>query len=298
MVVRQSTLAKADEVKELKELLSQYNAVAIASLEKVRSAQLQRLRKKLKKDANIRVVKNSLISRAVSELKDEEEGIEKLEEYLTGPNLFLFTNLNPFKLVILLEKSRVKASARAGDIAAFDVTVPAGNTGLPPGPIISQFTAVGLRTRIESGSVYVNRDTMVVKEGEPISAQLASLLSKLGIKPVEAGLSLKVVYDNGTILTEEHLTLDLDEFRRSIGEAHQYAFNLSVEAAIPLPENISFLLMLAHQRAYSLALNAGVITKDTLADLVRKANMEMLSLSEKLDEVEKKGGSEGEVQKS
>jgi large subunit ribosomal protein L10 len=298
MVVRQSTLAKADEVKELKELLSQYNAVAIASLEKVRSAQLQRLRKKLKKDANIRVVKNSLISRAVSELKDEEEGIEKLEEYLTGPNLFLFTNLNPFKLVILLEKSRVKASARAGDIAAFDVTVPAGNTGLPPGPIISQFTAVGLRTRIESGSVYVNRDTMVVKEGEPISAQLASLLSKLGIKPVEAGLSLKVVYDNGTILTEEHLTLDLDEFRRSIGEAHQYAFNLSVEAAIPLPENISFLLMLAHQRAYSLALNAGVITKDTLADLVRKANMEMLSLSQKLDEVEKKGGSEGEVQKS
>ena len=297
MVVRQSTLAKADKVKELKELLSQYNAVAISSLQKVRSAQLQRLRKKLKENANLRVVKNSLMSRAVSETKDKA-GIEKLEEYLTGPNLFLFTNLNPFKLVILLEKSRVKAKARAGDVAAFDVTVPAGNTGLPPGPIISQFTAVGLRTRIESGSVYVNRDTMVVKEGEPISAQLATLLSKLGIKPVEAGLTLKVVYDDGTILTEEHLTLDLDDFRRSIGEAHQYAFNLSMEAAIPLPENIGLLLSSAHQKAASLALNAGIINKDTVEDLVRKANMEMLSLSEKLDEVEKKGGSEGDVQKS
>jgi large subunit ribosomal protein L10 len=297
MVVRQSTLLKADKVKELKEMLSQYNAVGIASLEKVRSAQLQRLRKKLKENASIHVVKNSLMTRAVSETKDKT-GIEKLEEYLTGPNLFLFTNLNPFKLVILLEKSRVKAKARAGDTAAFDVTVPAGNTGLPPGPIISQFTAVGLRTRIESGSVYVNKDTMVVKEGEPISAQLATLLSKLGIKPVEAGLSLKVVYDDGTIITEEHLTLDLDEFRRSLGDAHQYAFNLSLEAAIPLPENISFMLMLAHQKAYSLALNAGVITKDTLADLVRKANMEMLSLSEKLDAVEKKSGSQDEVQKS
>jgi large subunit ribosomal protein L10 len=297
MVVRQSTLAKADKVKELKELLSQYDAVGIASLQKVRSAQLQRLRKKLEKNASLCVVKNSLMVRAVSELKDKA-GIEKLEEYLTGPNLFLFTNLNPFKLVILLEKSRVKASARAGDVAAFDVTVPAGNTGLPPGPIISQFTAVGLRTRIESGSVYVNKDTMVVKEGEPISAQLASLLSKLRIKPVEAGLNLRVVYDDGAIITEEDLTLDLDGFRRSIGEAHQYAFNLSLEAAIPLPENISFMLMFAHQEAYSLALNAGVITKDTLADLVRKANVEMLSLSEKLDEVEKKSGSEGEVQKS
>ncbi|HDQ06370.1 MAG TPA: 50S ribosomal protein L10 [Candidatus Bathyarchaeota archaeon] len=292
MVVRQSTLAKADKVKEIKELLSQYDVVGIASLEKVRSAQLQKLRQKLEENANLRVVKNSLISRAVSEIEDKA-GLEKLEEYLTGPNLFLFTNLNPFKLVILLEKSRVKASARAGDVAAFDVVVPAGNTGLPPGPIISQFTAVGLRTRIESGSVYVNKDTLVVKEGETISAQLASLLSKLGIKPVEAGLSLKVVYDDGTILTEEELTLDIDEFRRSIGEAHQYAFNLSLEAAVPFPENISFLLSLAHQKAAGLALSAGIINKDTIEDLIRKANMEMLSLSEKLDEAEKKGAPSG-----
>jgi len=290
MVVRQSTLLKADEVKEIKGFLSQYNAVGIASLEKVRSAQLQKLRKKLEKSANFRVVKNSLMTRAVSETNDKA-GIDKLEEYLTGPNLFLFTNLNPFKLVILLEKSRVKATARAGDLAAFDVIVPAGNTGLPPGPIISQFTAVGLRTRIESGSVWVSKDTLVVKEGEAISAQLASLLSKLGIKPVEVGLSLKVVYDDGLILTEEDLTVDLDEFRRSVEEAHQFAFILSLEAAIILPENISFLLRRGHQEAYSLALNAGIPAKDTIADLVRKANMEMLSLSEKLDEVEKKGAS-------
>jgi large subunit ribosomal protein L10 len=290
MVVRQSTLLKADEVKEIKGFLSQYNAVGIASLEKVRAAQLQKLRKKLEKSANFRVVKNSLVKRAVSEAEDKA-GIEELEEYLTGPNLFLFTNLNPFKLVLLLEKSRVKAAARSGDVAAFDVIVPAGNTGLPPGPIISQFTAVGLRTRIESGSVWVAKDTLVVKKGESISTQLASLLSKLGIKPVEVGLSLKVVYDDGVILTEEDLKVDIDGVRRSVEEAHQYAFNLSLEAAIPLPENMSFLLRRVHQEAYSLALNAGILTKDTIVDLVRKANMEMLSLSERLDEVEKKGES-------
>jgi large subunit ribosomal protein L10 len=290
MVVRQSTLLKADKVKELKEFISQYNAMGIASLEKVRAAQLQKLRKKLEKIAHFRVVKNSLITRAVSETKDKV-GIEKLEEYLTGSNLYLFTNLNPFKLVILLEKSRVTASARAGDVAAFDVIVPAGNTGLPPGPIISQFSAVGLRTRIESGSVWVSKATMVVKKGEPISVQLASLLSKLGTKPVELGLSLKVVYDDGSILTEEDLTVDLDEVRRSVEEAHQCAFSLSLEAAIPLPENISFLLRRGHQEAYSLALNAGVSTPDTVADLIRKANTEMLSLSEKLDETEKKSAS-------
>jgi len=290
MVVRQSTLLKADKVKELKEFLSKYNSIGIASLEKVRSAQLQQLRKKLAKNACLRVVKNSLIVRAVSETK-ESNGIEKLEEHLTGPNLYLFTNLNPFKLAILLEKSRVNATARGGDLAAFDVTVPAGNTGLPPGPIISQFTAVGLRTRIESGSVYVSRATMVVKKGEPISSQLASLLSKLGIKPVEVGLSLKVVYDDGAIITEEDLVVDIAGVQRSVEEAHQFAFNLSLEAAYPLPENINYLLRRGHQEAYSLALNAGVMTKDTIADLIRKASVEMLGLNEKLDEAEKKNGS-------
>jgi large subunit ribosomal protein L10 len=285
-------MLKADKVKEIKGLLSQYNSVGIASLEKVRSAQLQKLRQKLKENACLRVVKNSLITRAVSETENKA-GLEKLEEYLTGPNLYLFTNLNPFKLVLLLEKSRVKATARAGDVAAFDVTVPAGNTGLPPGPIISQFTAVGLRTRIESGSVYVSKDTLVVKEGELISAQLGSLLAKLGIKPVEVGLSLKVVYDNGLIITSENLKLDIDTFRRSIEEAHQLAFNLSLEAEIILPDNISYLVKLAHQKASSLALNAGIINKDTVVDLIRKANMEMQSLSEKLDETEKKDASSG-----
>ena len=290
MVVRQSTLLKADEVKEIKDVISQYNTIAIASLEKVRAAQLQKLRKKLESSAYMRVIKNSLISRAVSETTDKT-GIEKLQKHLTGPNLYLFTNLNPFKLVLLLEKSKVKTTAKAGDLAAFDVVVPAGNTGLAPGPIISQFTAVGLRTRIESGSVYVNKDTVVVKEGEPINAQLASLLSKLGIKPVEAGLSLKLVLDDGIILNEVDLTIDVDAVKKDIEAAHQFAFNLSLKAAIVLPENITYLIKLAHQNAYSLALNAGIINKETVKELIRKANMEMQNLSEKLGAAEKKGDS-------
>ncbi len=296
MVVRQSTLLKADKVKEITNLISQYNTVGIAGLQKVRAAQLQQLKKKLENNAKFRVIKNSLIKRAVSEIKDKT-GLDKLEEYLSGSNIFLFTNLNPFKLALLLEKSRVRAKARAGDVAAFDITVSAGNTGLPPGPIISQFTAVGLRTRIEAGSVWVAKDSIVAKKGDVISAQLASLLSKLGIKPVEVGLSIRVVYDDGLILTEKELKLDLDEFRRSIEEAHNHAFNLSLEAAYPLPENIVFLLRVGQQEAYSLALNADILTPDTVADLLRKAHTEMVSLSLRLDEVEKKNAPENSIQK-
>ena len=296
MTLRKATRAKAEAVQEIESFLQQYNAVGVASLQKVRAAQLQELRRKLEKSAYLLVVKNTIIRRAIAECKDKPR-LENLEEHLAGSNIFLFTNLNPFKLTFLLEKSRVKTTAKAGDTAAFDVTIPAGNTGLPPGPIISQFTAVGLPTRIEAGSVWVSRDTMVAKKGDVITARLASVLSKLGIKPVEVGLTLKAVYDEGLVIVEEQLRMDLGEVRRSVEEAHTYAFNLSVTAAYPLPENIIFLLQTAHQKAYGLALNAGILTPDTIADFVRKAHTEMLSLSARLATVNEKAVPASSVQK-
>jgi len=176
-VIRQ----KAESVKEIRTVIQKYQAIGIASLQKVRSTQLQELRKKLHGTAQIRVIKNSLIDRAISDM--QIPNTEKLKEYITGSNVFLFTDLNPFRLARLIEKSKVRAIAKVGDVAVEDVVVPAGNTGLPPGPVISQLGSVGLQTRIESGSVWVNRDTVVAKKGEMINESLAPILSKLASKP-------------------------------------------------------------------------------------------------------------------
>ena len=281
MTLRQAALEKAKEVEEIKNFIQQYKVLGVASLQKVRAPQLQELRRKLEGSAHFHVIKNTIVRRAVAECKDKL-GLEGLEEHLTGSNIFLFTNLNPFKLALLLHKSRVKTTAKAGDTAAHDVIVPAGNTGLPPGPIISQFAAVGLSTRIEAGSVWITRDTLVAKKGDIIEARLASVLSKLGLKPVEAGLTMKVAYDNGLIITEEQMRLDLEEVRRGVEEVHALALHLSLNTAFPTPENMALLLQVGHHEAYALALNRGVPTSDTIADLIRKAHTEMLSLRSKL----------------
>jgi len=294
---RQIIVEKTKEVEEIKTLINQYQSLGVASLQKVRAFQLQELKKKLEKSALLRVTKNTLVRRAVDECKDKP-GLEKLKELLGGSNVFLFTNLNPFKLALLLEKSRVKTSAKAGDIAAEDVIVPAGNTGLPPGPIISQLGSVGLPTRIEAGSVWISRDTFVAKKGDVIDARLASVLSKLGLKPVEAGLSLRIMYDDGLILTEEQLRLDLEATKHDIEEAHASAFNLSLNAAYPVAETAKFLIRLAHQNAYNLAINAGVPNRETIADLIRKANMEMISLSSRLPKMNEKTEPTESTQKS
>jgi len=281
MTLRQAALEKAEEVEEIKSIMQQYRVLGVASLQKVRSAQLQELRRKLEDSVYLRVIKNTVMRRAIAECKNKP-GLEGLEGHLKGSNIFLLTNLNPFRLALLLQRSRVKTTAKAGDIAAQDVIVPAGNTGLPPGPIISQFSAVGLPTRIEAGSVWVTHDTLVLEKGGIIEARLASVLSKLGLKPVEAGLTLKALYDDGLIITEEQMQLNLEEVKQSVEEAHALALNLSLNATFPTSENMALLLQAGHNEAYALALNGWILTSDTIAALIRKAHMEMLNLHSKL----------------
>jgi large subunit ribosomal protein L10 len=178
-----------------------------------------------------------------------------------------------------LEKGKVKTTAKSGDIAAMDVIIPAGNTGQPPGPIISQLNAVGLPTRIESGSVWVSKDTIVVRKGEAINERLAAVLSKLGVKAVEAGLSIKAVFDEGLMIIGDQLKLDVEGTRKKLEQSQEEAFALSLSMAYPTSETIVLLLQTAQQKAIALSLNAAMPTKETIADLLRKAQTEMLGLN-------------------
>ncbi|MBN1357579.1 50S ribosomal protein L10 [Candidatus Bathyarchaeota archaeon] len=268
---------KTSEVEQIKEILKGYKYIGIASLQKVRAAQLQELKKSLADKVYMRVLKNTLTKFAIDSLEDDN--LKKLDEYLEGANLFLFTDINPFKLALLLERGKVKTTAKSGDIAAMDVVIPEGSTGQPPGPIISQLNAVGLPTRIESGSVWVSKDTLVVRKGEPINERLAALLSKLGIKAVEAGLSMKVVLDEDLIITGDQLKLDIEETRKNIQQSSGEAYALTLTIAYPTKENINTLLQIAHKEAYALSLNATIPTKETIEDIIRKAHTQMLSLN-------------------
>jgi large subunit ribosomal protein L10 len=278
--------AKSTEVDAIKEILKGYKSIGIASLKKVRASQLQELKKGMKGKVYLRVLKNTLIKIALEEMNQAE--LKKLEAYLEGSNVFLFTDLNPFKLALLLERGKVKTTAKSGDIAAMDVVIPSGNTGQPPGPVISQLNAVGLPTRIESGSVWISKDTLVVRRGEPINERLAGVLSKLGIKAVELGISMRAVFDDGIIITGDQLRVDVDATRKSVQASNGEAFALALEIGYTSKDTIKPLLQRAHQKAVALSVSATIPTKDTIADIIRKANAEMTSLSTAADKVKPK----------
>ena len=107
---------KSSEVDAIKGILKEYKSIGIASLKKVRASQLQEIKKTMTGKVYLRVLKNTLMKIAIEEMNQAD--LKKLEEYLDGSNVYLFTDLNPFKLALLLERGKVRTTAKSGDIAA------------------------------------------------------------------------------------------------------------------------------------------------------------------------------------
>ncbi|MEM2896671.1 MAG: 50S ribosomal protein L10 [Candidatus Bathyarchaeia archaeon] len=282
MISRKVPEWKKKTLEKLKTLMTDYRVIAVGNLHKARSSQIQELRKKLYGKVEILVSKNTLIQKAIDDLRNKKHGLEGLNKALKGSNILLFTNIDAFELSILLSKSKVKVFAKPGDIAMNDIVVPAGNTGFSPGPIISDFNELKIPAKIESGSIMIVEDTVAAKKGDLISAKLASILSKLGIKPIEVGLELLYAYEEGSILGPEDLKLDVEIYRRGISQAYSEAFGLAVEMNYPTRETLKPILSKAYTRAMQLSVEAEYFTEENIAPITQKAHWQAMSLSTKL----------------
>ena len=96
--------------------------------------------------------------------------------------------MNAFQLYSELEKTKQGRAAKEGEVAPMDIVVEAGPTEFGPGPIVGEFNAVGIPAKIDKGKVAIQKTTTVVNKGDPISADLGIMLSKLNINPIEIGI--------------------------------------------------------------------------------------------------------------
>ena len=272
---------KAAVVENTVTLLKKYDVIAAADLNKVQSGILMDLRKSLRGQLEIKTVKNTLMR--ISMEKAQKPGTPEFIKAIAGQNMFLFTNGNPFKLAMNLEKSKVESFAKAGDKALKELTVSAGNTGISPGPMISKFGSLGIKTRIEAGNIWVVADTVVAETGDEITADMADLLQRLGIKAAQSGLSLKVVYERGMIIPGADLIIDVPSYRKQLMEAAGGAFAVALKGAYVTPATAPTLLGMALQQAKAVAVEAGYVTPDTAAEIIAKANAQAKSLQEKVD---------------
>jgi large subunit ribosomal protein L10 len=264
-------------IDRVNELALKYPVLAVTSLSKVRATQLMAVRKALRDHAEVFVVKNKL---AILGLKKAGiKNADQLLSHLTGQNALIFSTYDPFKLFLTLDKNKVYLPARAGDTAPEDIIVPAGNTGLPAGPVLSEFREVGIQTKIEAGSIWVNRDSVAVKKGATISPKLASLLSKLNIKPIRAGLTIALAYQSGLIYAGELVAIDLDKYRRSLLEACAASRGLAIVIGYVTKETAPELVGKAYREAVNLAVKADYITPETAPRILAEAEAEASALT-------------------
>ena len=269
-------------VARIAKLAKDYPVLAVTKLSKVRSAQLMAVRKVLRGNAEIVVVKNKLAILGLKRagIKNADEVLKNLE----GQNALIFSKIDPFKLFLLLEKNRVNLGARAGDIAPTDIVIPAGNTGQQAGPVLSEFREAGIMTKIEAGSIQVVKDAVVAKPGTVISPKLASLLSRLGIKPIRAGLAIALAYENGLIYGAEAVAIDLDKYRASLLEGFSSAKGLAIVIGYVTKETAPDIIAKAYREALAIAVEAGEITKESAAVIFGKAEAEANAVEAKAKE--------------
>ncbi len=262
---------------QLQALPKKHKVMALVKLDKVRGVQILPLRKTLKDTVLFVNIKDKVAKKAFEGLSDIR-GLPDISKELAGQCMFMFTDMSPFKLNILLAKNKIMMAARGGDVSSIDVVVPEMNTGIAPGPMLTEFKEAGIPTKIDQGTIWISRDTTPVQKGEVINEKLASILGKIDIKPVEAGISLYVALEDGIFYTADDLTIDVDSFRDAISLAHQEAVSLSIEAAFVTPENVSAILTKASQHARSLSVESGFITDDTIEAILQRADAHARSI--------------------
>jgi large subunit ribosomal protein L10 len=269
---------KKKVVKELITLLAASPIVGIINVENLPARQLQKMKTKLRKIAEIRMAKKNLIKEAFKEIESSKKGISKLTDQLGGMPALLLSKENPFRLYKIIKQSKSAAPIKPGQITPKDIMIPAGPTPFAPGPVIAELGALKIKAGIEGGKVVIKQDAHVAKKGDTIRPELSSLLLRLGIEPMEIGLDLVVVYENGDILTKDVLDIDETVFMAKIFTAATEAMNLAVDIAYASGDTIELLIQKSFRDAKAIALERDILADAVIEQILLKADAQATSV--------------------
>lgn len=274
---------KKNTVKSIVDNIKKYPIIGIVNMENLPTPQLQRMREQLRGKVEILMTKRRLILKSFDQIKDKP-AFEKLKDTMRGMPALLFTKENPFSLFKTLKQNKSKAPAKAGQTAPSDIIVPAGQTSFAPGPVIGELGALGIKSAVEGGKIAIKSDTKVASEGAVISEKLASMLTRLGIEPMEIGLDLLAVYENGTIYPKSVLDVDEKQFMTNLMLSASQAQNLAMEAGYATPDTIKPMIQRTYRAAKEIAKKGKFMADEIAAELVEQAEREMLALKAQLPE--------------
>ncbi|HXY46317.1 MAG TPA: 50S ribosomal protein L10 [Thermoplasmata archaeon] len=270
--VRPEKLAHVDA---LADRLLGHSMTAVVTVRGVPAAALQSMRRELRaRGTPITVAPNSAIRHALEKAAIQRPSLRPLLDQVQDQTAVLSAEGNPFSLYQQFLKTRSPTPARGGEIAPDDILVPAQTTSFKPGPIVGELQHAGFPAAIEKGKVVLKKDTLIVHAGHPISREVATMLTRLEIFPLEVGLNLRAVVDGDVFYPPEVLSVDLESRRNDVARAAHLALGLAVEVGYATPTSLPPLVARAHRRALAVAIAVGYPTKETIEPLFAKAMRE------------------------
>jgi len=246
-----SVVLKEKQVKDLADSISKSKTLMIASIKGLPSKQFQEIKKSIREHASVRVAKKNIMLRAIKAVG--KDSILELEDYIKSDCAFVISDLEGFELAGILAKKKTPVFAKAGQIAPENIKVEKGPTDLVPGPVISELGALGLQVAVENGKISIKQSKVVVKEGEIINENAASLFQKLDIKPFNVGLNISASYDIEKEKIYTEINIDFEGAANDLIEASGKALGFAQKIVYYCKETIGYFL--AKANVHSEALN-------------------------------------------
>lgn len=223
---------KIDEINHLVDLFRNYKNVAVIEVAHINDMQFQTMRKILREEAVFRMSKKSLQLRAIEQFKNEskKKNLDEFVKNIPGQSSLVFTNIDLFKLKNIFLENEWMVPAKPNEITPMDILIPAGDTGLPTGQVISELNmTLRLPTRIMNDTIHIREDTRTHKAGDLVTIKQAAVLKKLGITPIESLIKIHFAWSDGEIIPEEILYMKNDQFKQDIATAYRQALGILFE---------------------------------------------------------------------
>jgi len=237
---------------KLKELLAKYPSIFIVNVDNVGSNQMHQIRTALRGKGVVLMGKNTMVRRALRNILSENPQFERLLPHVRGNIGFVFTSGDLKDVREIIVANKVKAPARAGAVAPVDVTVPAGNTGMEPGKT-SFFQALSIPTKIARGTIEITMDIKVVHKGTRVGPSEATLLNMLNISPFTYGMTVAMIYENGTTFPPHILDIEESELITRFMTGIKTIACISLALQYPTIVSISHSLVNAYKNLLAVA---------------------------------------------
>ena len=262
---------KKDTVSDLSKMLQNGGTLAIIDIHGVPADAMLGMRAGLRGKMSIQVAKKRLMKLAWEATGNDFADLEELYSSAVQPAL-LQTDMSSFQVFSELKKTEAGRAGKPGDVAPHDIIVEKMDTGMPPGPIVGELNSVGIPAKIVKGSVQIQKQVTILKEGEEFEGDLGMMLSKIGINPIVTGLRLCGTIEDGTRFQPATLDIDYEQFESDLISFGAGAFNLACNIRWFTTQTTPTLLSKASGEALAVALEAAIVTTDTLPHLIGRAN--------------------------